>query len=461
MIKPKLNSHIQKMIKKSNLIFFLLFFLVAHCSFDSKTGIWGGSEKEREKLSELEKKQKDILNIDKIYSSKNIYSKEVLIQKNIDLSKPKKNSSWMMTNYNYQNSPGHLFLPSANDVFFKKKVGKNKFSISKNLTSLLHYNNNLIFSDDRGNIFSLNANGKINWKKNIYKKVFKNIYKNLAFAIYEDKIYVSDNIGLIYSLNVNNGKIIWVKNYGVSLKSNIKVFDNKIFLIDQDNKIICLNADDGTKIWDVLSISSFIKTQNLMSIALTKKGDLIAINSAADLFRIKGSTGNIYWSSNTSSSLLADATDFFSSSEIALSDKEAIFSAESSIFSYNINNGSINWEKQIASTILPIINGENIFLVTKNGFFVILNRITGDVISSTNILKVLKSKKQNTKVTGFIMGSGKIYSVTLNGYLIVASASSGKVESFKKIGDPITSSPIIVNGKLYILTDDSKIFGFK
>ena len=74
MIKPKLNSHIQKMIKKSNLIFFLLFFLVAHCSFDSKTGIWGGSEKEREKLSELEKKQKDILNIDKIYSSKNIYS---------------------------------------------------------------------------------------------------------------------------------------------------------------------------------------------------------------------------------------------------------------------------------------------------------------------------------------------------------------------------------------------------
>ena len=57
------------------------------------------------------------------------------------------------------------------------------------------------------------------------------------------------------------------------------------------------------------------------------------------------------------------------------------------------------------------------------------------------------------------MGSGKIYAVTLNGYLIVSSASSGKVEFFKKIGDSINSAPIINNGKLYILTKKSRIFG--
>jgi len=84
----------------------------------------------------------------------------------------------------------------------------------------------------------------------------------------------------------------------------------------------------------------------------------------------------------------------------------------------------------------------------------------GKIISSTNILKILKKRKQSTKVTGFIMGSGKIYSVTLNGYLIVSSPVSGKAEYFKKIGDPITSAPIINNGKLYILTKNSRIFGF-
>ena len=59
------------------------------------------------------------------------------------------------------------------------------------------------------------------------------------------------------------------------------------------------------------------------------------------------------------------------------------------------------------------------------------------------------------------MGSGKIYAVSLNGYLIVCSAVSGKVEYFKKIGGKITSAPIISNGALYILTANSRILGFK
>ena len=59
------------------------------------------------------------------------------------------------------------------------------------------------------------------------------------------------------------------------------------------------------------------------------------------------------------------------------------------------------------------------------------------------------------------MGSGKIYSVTLNGYLIVSSAITGKVESFKKIGDTINAPPIINNSSLYILTENFRIIGFK
>ena len=89
-----------------------------------------------------------------------------------------------------------------------------------------------------------------------------------------------------------------------------------------------------------------------------------------------------------------------------------------------------------------------------------MDKDTGKIISSNNILKILKKKKQETKITGFVMGSGKIYSVTLNGNLIVSSATTGKVETFKKIGDPVISAPIITDGKLYILTKNSRILGF-
>ena len=328
------------------------------------------------------------------------------------------------------------------------------------MTPLLAFNNNIALSDDTGTIFYINKRGKIKWKKNIYKKIYKRVYKNLVFSIYENNIYVADNIGFIYAINLESGKLVWIKNYGVPIKSNMKIIKNKIFLVDQDNKILCFNTKDGSIIWNILSIASFIKSQNLLSIAISRDGNVFVMTSSADIFKINSESGNVIWSRNTSDSLYANATDFFNSSEIVLSDDQIIFSAGSKFFSYNAINGSTNWENEVNTVATPIIDGENIFIVTENGYFVILHKDTGKIISSTNILKILKKKKQDTRITGFIMGSGKVYSVTLNGNLIVSSAVSGKAEYFKKIGEKNIAPLIISSEVLYILTENSRIFGF-
>lgn len=448
------------MNKKKNLIFFLIFILLVNCSFDNKTGIWSGSKKEKRRISELEKEQKQTKVVDYIYSSKSVYSKEISLTKKISISNPRKNLSWKMSSLNQQNFLGNIYLSGIDNIFLKKKIGKNKFPISKIISSPLVFENNIIFSDNNGTIFNINQNGEINWKKNIYKKIYKKVYKNLVFSIYQNNIYVADNIGFIYSIGLNNGKLVWIKNHGIPIKSNIKIYKNKIFLINQDNRILCFNTKNGSKIWDIRSVPSFIKLQNFLSSAISKQGDVIAINSSGDLLKVNANNGKIAWSLNTLESTLAHATDFFKSSEIVIIDDNIIFSSKSSIFSYNLNTGYTNWKQEVSSIGAPIIDGKNIFILTDNGYFVIIDKDTGIIISSTNILKILKKKKQSTEVTGFIMGSGKIYSVTSNGYLIVSSAISGKVENFKKIGDPVTSVPVINNGKLFIYTENSRILGF-
>ena len=448
------------MNKIKNLIFFLIFILLIDCSFDDKTGIWSGSKKEKRRVAELEKKQKQVKNIDNIYSSEDIYSEEMPLAKSISISNPRKNLSWSMSNLNHQNFLGNIYLSGIDNIFLKKKIGKNKFSTSTIMSSPLVFENNIIFSDSTGTIFNINQNGKINWKKNIYKKIYKKVNKNLVFSIYQNNIYVADNIGFIYSIDLSNGKIVWIKNHGIPLKSNIKIYDDKIFLINQDNRIFSLNTKNGSKIWDIRLVSSFIKLQNFLSSAISKQGEIIALTSSGDLLKINANNGKIFWSLNTLESMLAHTADFFKSSQIVIIDDNIIFSSKSSIFSFNLNTGYINWKRKVSSVGVPIIDGKNIFIHTDNGYFVIIDKNTGKIISSTNILKILKKRKQATKITGFIMGSGKIYSVTSNGYLIVSSPASGKVEYFKKIGDPVISAPIINDGKLYILTKNSRILGF-
>ena len=218
------------MTKKTNLIiFFLIFILSTNCSFDNKTGIWSGGEEEKERIAELEKNQKSKIRTVKVYSSENIYKEEISYNKSINLSKPKTNSSWKSSNFNLQNSTGNIYLSGISNNFLKKKIGKNKFVLSKITSSPLVYNDNIIITDDTGSIFSVNQQGKINWKKNIYKKIYKKIYKNLSLSINERVIYASDNVGFVYAINLTNGEILWIKNHGTPLKSNIKVFKNKIF----------------------------------------------------------------------------------------------------------------------------------------------------------------------------------------------------------------------------------------
>ena len=252
------------MIKKRNLIFILLLLLSVSCSFDTKTRIWTGAEDEKIRIAKLEEERRKETNKEKIYSSENIYFKEKILTQKITLSKPKKNLSWKMSGSNYQNFLGNIYLASVDNRFLKKKIGKNRLSLSKITTSPLIYKNNIFLADDRGSIFNINEFGKMNWKKNIYKKIYKKIHKNLTLAIYENNIYVADNIGFIYAIAFDTGKLIWIKNHGVPLKSKIKIFDNKIFLINQDNRLLSFNTKDGSIIWDVRSVSSFIKSQNLL-----------------------------------------------------------------------------------------------------------------------------------------------------------------------------------------------------
>tara|TARA_Y100000590_G_scaffold452634_1_gene596156 strand:- start:917 stop:2272 length:1356 start_codon:yes stop_codon:yes gene_type:complete len=450
------------MNKKKNLIFLFLFFSLASCSFDNRVtqGIWSGLEDEKKRIIELEKEQIKESKRKKVYSSTSTYYKEKILTKKITLSKPKKNSSWKTSGLNNQNFLGNIFLSGIENRFLKKKIGKNKLSLSPVTTLPLVHKKNIFLSDDKGTIFNITEFGDIIWKKNIYKKIYKRIHKNLTFAIHNNNIYVADNIGFIYAITLETGKLIWIKNHGIPLKSKIKIFNEQIFLINQDNRILSFSTKDGSIIWNVRSPSSFIKSQNLLSLALTKQGDVIASTSAGDLLKINSINGNVDWSLNSLGALFADDTDFFKSSDVVIIDNSIIFSTQKSIFSYNLNSGYMNWRANVSSIATPIIDNKNIFFVTENGYFVIVNIDTGEIISSSYILKVLKERKQLTKITGFIMGSGKIYSVTLNGYLIVSSAISGKVENFKKIGNPVTSLPIINDGKLFIYTEKSRILGF-
>ena len=140
------------------------------------------------------------------------------------------------------------------------------------------------------------------------------------------------------------------------MQGELEIYENKIYLVNQDNKIICLSVEDGSKVWDYPSLSSFIKLQNLLSLAISDKGELVTLNSSGDLLKFKSSNGLLYWSFDATRSTYAHDSDFFKSSQIVLTDDSIIFFASTSLFSFNLFNGALNWKHNIYSQNVPIID---------------------------------------------------------------------------------------------------------
>ena len=97
MTKLNLSLLLFLMNKIKILLFFLLFILLVDCSFDDKTGFWSGTEKEKVRISQLEKGQKQNKNLVNVYSSAAIYNKEIPLSNTISISNLKKNLSFLPT----------------------------------------------------------------------------------------------------------------------------------------------------------------------------------------------------------------------------------------------------------------------------------------------------------------------------------------------------------------------------
>ena len=108
---------------------------------------------------------------------------------------------------------------------------------------------------------------KIILKFNFYKNKFKKLKKSINILIENNILYVSDNLGYLYAINYNEGKLLWAQNFKIPFRSNIKIVENKIITADQDNTLYILNKLNGTQIKFIPTEGTTIKNNFVNSLA--------------------------------------------------------------------------------------------------------------------------------------------------------------------------------------------------
>ena len=430
------------MSKIFQLLLLIIFF--SGCSFNKNSKFWNS-----ETIKEIEEQK-----FEKIFDDPKALSQELNTNINLNLSK---NFTKNKLSVKFTNNDGRVNFDGS-----LKKSSKYKFSKIENFYQfepIIAFNkDNVIFFDDKGTVLQFNNRSKLIWKKNYYTKSEKKSNPILQFANNNKFLIVADNLSKYYMLNLETGDLIWSKNNSAPFNSQIKIYKDRFFLIDFTNTLRCYSLKNGEELWNFQTESALIRSQKKLSMVILE--DVIYFNnSLGDISAVKIDDGELLWQLPTQSDLLYESAFSLETSDIITDKKDLFFSNnKNQFFSINIKSGSFNWENNVNSNLRPTVVDNFIITVSLEGYLIVIDKITGNIIKVTDIFNNFKPKKRKEILpTGFIVGLKNIYLSTNIGRLLVIDIKSGKTISTLKIDKDNISRPFVSNQNLYLVKDNAII----
>ena len=429
-----------------NKIFQLLLIIIffSGCSLNKNSKFWTS-----ETIKKIEEQK-----FEKIFDDPTALSQELNTNISLNFSKSftKNNLSKKFTNNDGRvNFDGSL-----------KKSLKYKFSKIENFYQFepeISFNkDNIIFFDDKGTVLQFDGRSKLIWKKNHYTKSEKKSNPILQFANNDKFLIIADNLSKYFMLNLQSGDLVWSKNNTAPFNSQIKIYKDRFFVIDFTNTLRCYSMKNGEEIWNFQTETALIRSQKRLSMVIVE--DVIYFNnSLGDISAVRINDGELLWQLPTQSDVLYESAFSLETSDIITDNKDLFFSNnKNQFFSIDIKSGSFNWENSINSNLRPTVVENFIISVSLEGYLIVIDKITGNIIKVTDVFNNFKPKKRKEILpTGFIVGLKNIYLSTNIGRLLVIDIKSGKTISTLKIDKDKISRPFVSNQNLYLAKDNAII----
>ena len=371
----------------------------------------------------------------------------------INLSKFVKDNSFINNN---TNNNGHInFEPT----FEKKKTFK--FSKIKQFNSidtdiLFIENNDLIYFDNKGTILRINEKFETLWKANHYSKKERKLNPILYFNYIDNRLLVVDTLSNIFSINLENGQLIWKTESMTPFNSNVTVQADKFITVDFDNVIRCFSVIDGNELWNFKTENTFIKSQKKLSIVI-KDDNVYSLNNLGDLTALNVNDGSLVWQTPTQSNEIFLNAFSLKNSEMILNNETIYFSNnKNELFSIDSRTGIVKWKQTVNSSLKPTISENYIFNISEEGYLFVIDTETGNIIRITDVFSNFK-KREKVKPVGFVLAKNKIYLSTDNGRILIINLTNSETEKVIKFNNEKISRPFINNANIFLIKNNGII----
>lgn len=419
-------------------IFFFIFFAINSCSFfEEEDTILPGK---RENVFEIEE--------------------EIIVKANkkIILSDPMEIKSWEQQHQNIRNHLFHFLSNPSLKLLSKVKLGSINFENLEHIVSPVIKNNTIFYVDDSFNVFSKNLeNGKNYWRTQLKQEKKEKLSFIGGLAATDNELIVTTALGNIYSIDLNNGDIKWVKNFLVQFSRPPTIYKNKIFAVSDDNQIFALSLNLGEKIWS--HIGNIEEVSIIGGSKPIIENNLVVVTySSGEIFALNENDGSLVWFDNVNTG------SFFNRNIV--NDIQAPLTSEGGriyvptfsdkFIAYNLEDGKKIWNLKFSSINPIVISGETIYVLDSTGRLLCLDKKRGKLLWAVQ-LRLSKAGKE-INWYGPILTSYKIIVVSSEGLVLSLSPFTGKILSKIKFDENFIINPIQIKNKVLLISKQGSLF---
>lgn len=278
----------------------------------------------------------------------------------------------------------------------------------------------------------------------------------LAYA--NGRVFVTTGFGEIMALDAASGEIIWRVQNNIAFSNAPTVRNGRIYVASQDSRLQAFNAQDGTRLWEHLAIDEPATVMGATSVAVNEQV-VVAGFGSGEIVALSPINGQEAWSE----SLTSRATQVTPLSQLnaivgrPVIDRDRIYvtSHGGRTVAMDVRSGERIWTADIGSIETPWAMGDYVLLMALDGKLVSLSREQGRVrwIAELPAFENEAARKGRIRWAGPVLAGGQVLLASSDGRLASVNPQTGEIGDIIDIDEPVSVTPVVADGTLYMLAD--------
>lgn len=341
-------------------------------------------------------------------------------------------------------------------------IGSEKYYNKLSIT----YDNDIVYAADRKGIIKAISlySGKELWVVSLSSQILRSHISHTnellsgGLVIYDNKLYIGTESGMVIALNKNNGKFLWDSKLSGEVIAK-PVIANGMLLIHTENGMLhALHHDTGYIKWSInLDHKQRFAIRGKSSPAIYN--DLIIIGEThGQINAIMLKTGEIVWHdyiSQITENNTIDQLHDINSTPLIDYNSNILFAIayNGNLVAMDILSHKIIWSDHIGSVHDMILTNDSIYLVDQNDIIYKIRKADGYIIWENNSLL-------HCKLTAPALSNNNLLIADNNGYLYVLDSNNGELKYSDQINKSgFLNKPVVLNNnKLLIQAKDGILY---